>query len=69
MPQKPMIFNQEVNIPMEEFHSLLKDNLDIFERVHDKCCSKEDIDFIKQLPNFDENIFKEIVGVPIDDLI
>lgn len=69
MPQKPMIFNQEVNMSMEEFHSLLKDNLDIFERVHDKCCSKEDIDFIKQLPNFDENIFKEIVGISIDDLI
>ena len=51
---------------MEEFHSLLKD---IFERVHNKCCSKKDIDFIKQLPNFDANIFKEIVGIPIDDLV
>lgn len=64
-----MIFNQEVNMSMEEFHSLLKDNLDIFERVHNKCCSKKDIDFIRQLPNFDKNIFKEIVGMSIDDLV
>ena len=65
---KIRLFNKECNLTYTEFYKSLGYSLYmLFDHIADKELTDEDKQHIRELPNFDADIFKEITGIDLEE--